>query len=72
MARYASLFVHGLPPDHHAEFAERLDGVSVATLSAAAARQVHPEALVAVVVADAATVLGPLGDLGWGEVEVAE
>ena len=32
VSRYAGLFIHGLPPDHHAHFAERLDGVSVASL----------------------------------------
>jgi zinc protease len=70
VSRYAGLFVHDLPPDHHAGFAERLGGVTVDSLAAAARRQIVPEALVAVVVADAAAVLGPLRDLGWGEVEV--
>ncbi len=37
LSRYAGLYVHGLPPDHHAHFAARLDGVSVASLAAAAA-----------------------------------
>jgi len=70
VARYAGLFIHGLPPDHHARFAERLAAVSVDSLVAAAARQIHPEALVFVVVADASKVLAPLQALGWAEVEV--
>jgi predicted Zn-dependent peptidase len=72
VARYASLFIHGLPPDYHATFAERLDAVTVSTLSAAALRQIHPESLVAVVVADASLVLGPLRELGWCDVELVE
>jgi predicted Zn-dependent peptidase len=70
VSRYASLFVHGLPPDHHAHFAERLDGVSVASLAATASRQIHPEALVAVVAADASRALERLRHIAWAEVEV--
>lgn len=70
VARYAGLYVHGLPADHHAHFAERLEGVSVASLAAVAARQIRPNALVAVVVADASSVLAPLQALGWAEVEL--
>jgi hypothetical protein len=44
--------------------------VTVDTLAAAARRQIDPAAFVAVVVADAALVLGPLRSLDWGEVEV--
>lgn len=69
VSRYAALFVHDLPPDHHARFAERLEAVTVDTMAAAARRQIEPGALVAVVVADASIVLGPLRALGWGEVE---
>jgi zinc protease len=67
---YASLFVHGLPPDHHVGFAERLDGVTVNSLAAAAARQIRPEALVAVITADAELVREPLERLGWWELQV--
>jgi zinc protease len=70
VSRYASLFVHGLPPDHHAQFAERLDGVSVATLAATASRQIHPHALVVVVAADAARALERLRRIDWADVEV--
>jgi predicted Zn-dependent peptidase len=70
VSRYASLFVHGLPPDHHAHFAERLDGVSVASLAAAASRQIHPRALVVVVVADVARTLEQLRRLDWADVEL--
>jgi predicted Zn-dependent peptidase len=70
VSRYASLFVHGLPPDHHVHFAERLDGVSVASLAATASRQIHPRALVVVVAADAAGALERLRRLDWASVEV--
>ena len=70
VSRYAGLIVHGLPPDHHAHFADRLDGVSVASLAAVATRQIHPRSLVAVVVADATRVLDTLRHLEWGEVEI--
>jgi predicted Zn-dependent peptidase len=69
VSRYASLFVHGLPPDHHTHFAERLDGVSVASLAATASRQIHPRALVVVVVADAARALERLRRIEWAAVE---
>lgn len=69
VSRYASLHIHGLPPDHHAGFADRLQAVTVESLSATAQRQVHPDRLVVVVVADAETVAGPLQQLGWGPIE---
>ena len=70
VARYAGLFVHRLPIDHHAHFPERLDAVTSATVRAAAARKIRPGSLVYVVVADADVVAGPLDRLGWAEVEV--
>jgi zinc protease len=70
VSRYAGLFVHGLPPDHHAQFAERLDGVDVDSLAAAAGRQLRPRSLVAVVVADAARALELLRRIDWADVEV--
>ncbi len=69
VSRYAGLFLHGLPPDHHARFAERLGAVTPASLEAAARRHVEPSSFVYVVVADAELVAGPLRDLGWAEVE---
>jgi predicted Zn-dependent peptidase len=70
ISRFAALFVHGLPVDHHAQFAERLGAVSVESLHAVAARRLHPESLVAVVVADAALVAEPLARVDWAEVVV--
>ncbi|QDV35425.1 M16 family metallopeptidase [Tautonia plasticadhaerens] len=72
VSRFAGLFVHDLPPDHHARFPERLAGVDLDALSRVAGRRLRPEGLVAVVVADAAQVLDSLERLGWGEVERVE
>ncbi len=69
VSRYAGLFLHGLPPDHHAGFAERLDAVNLASMEAAARRRVDPRAFVFVIVADADLVAGPLEALGWAPVE---
>ncbi len=69
VSRYAGLFLHGLPGDHHARFAERLGAVTLDSLDSAARRHVDPSRFVAVIVADAGQVRGPLESLGWAEVE---
>jgi zinc protease len=70
VSRYAGLLVHDLPADHHSTFADRLAGVTVASMTAVAAAKVHPNSLVAVVVADASQVRGQLERLGWSDVEI--
>jgi len=70
VSRYAGLFIHSLPPDHHTRFAERLGAVTVDSLAVVARRQIDPNALAIVVVADASLVLEPLRRLGWCPVEV--
>jgi zinc protease len=69
VSRYAGLFLHGLPPDHHSGFADRLEAASLSSLEAAARRRVDPASFVYVVVADAELARGPLEDLGWASVE---
>ncbi|WP_435010310.1 M16 family metallopeptidase [Tundrisphaera lichenicola] len=69
VSRYAGLFLHGLPDDYHARFAERLEAVRPSTMEAAARRKIDPTSLVFVVVADAEIVAGPLEKLGWAVVE---
>ena len=69
VSRYAGLFLHGLPPDHHSGFADRLEAVTLSSLEAAAIRRVDPRAFTFVVVADADVVAGPLEGLGWISVE---
>jgi zinc protease len=70
VSRFGSLFLHDLPFEHHSGYAERLEGVTVSSLMATAGRQIRPEELVAVVVADADAVAGPLEKLTWGELEL--
>ena len=69
VSRYAGLFLYGLPADHHAQFAERLEAVTLASMQAAAHRQVHPKEFVAVIVADAELVAESLEGLKWAAVE---
>ena len=70
VSRYAALSLHGLPPDYHARYADRLGAVTVESLTAAARRHIRPSGLVAVVVADASAVADDLRRLDWAEVEV--
>ena len=70
VARYAALSLHGLAPDYHARYADRLGAVTVASVAEAARRQIRPAALVAVVVADASAVVDDLRRLDWAEVEI--
>ncbi|APW63456.1 M16 family metallopeptidase [Paludisphaera borealis] len=72
VSRYAGVFIHGLPTDHLATFPERIAAVSLDDVIAAMHRQIHPSALVAVVVADLAQVHEPLKRLDWAEIEVVE
>jgi len=70
--RYANVFVQGLPIDHPATFPERLAAVDLDSAVAAARRRITPNALVAVVVADAEQVQGQLEKLSWAELEIIE
>ena len=72
VARFSSLWVHGLPFEHERRLAERLAAIDRPAILDAAARLLHPDALTAVVVTDAATARAALEDLGWGPVEIAE
>jgi predicted Zn-dependent peptidase len=70
--RYANLLVHGLPPEHEAGFADRLQQVDRDALIDAARSHVHPGAMVFVVVADAAQVLESLKRLDWVDPDVID
>ncbi len=69
VSRFAGLFLYDLPPNHHAGFADRLEAVTLDSMREAARSAVRPEAMVAVVVADAETAGPGLDRLGWAEVE---
>ena len=70
MNRFAGLVIHDLPADHDAGFCERLAKIDLRSLSAAAERHIVPDALVAVVVADASRVVDQLERLDWAPVEL--
>jgi len=72
VSRFASLFVHGLPMDEHARFPERLAAVTVNSLRETARRQIRPDSLVYVVVADASLVEEPLRRIEWAELSVVK
>jgi hypothetical protein len=64
--------MHGLPVDHDAGFTERLDAIDRQSLSATANREIRPQDLVTVVVADLSRVLEDLKRIDWAEVELIE
>jgi zinc protease len=70
VTRFASLIIHDLPVDHDAGFCDRLAQVNLDSLAAAATRHILPEALIAVVVADASSVRDQLEKLPWAQLEV--
>ena len=72
VSRFASLFIHGLPRDEYSRLEGRLGRVDLDSLAAVGARHLRPDSLLAVVVADADQVIGPLQDLGWSAVERVE
>ncbi len=69
MARYAGLFLYGLPSDHHSGFADRLEAVELGAMIEAARRHSGPRGLNAIVVADAEGPAPGLEGLGWAGVE---
>lgn len=72
VSRFGSLLVHGLPPEHEAGFADRLARIDRNAVLETAQARVHPDALVIVVVADAAQVRSGLESLDWAETQLIE
>src|SRR5262249_54869440 len=70
--RYANLLVHALPADHETGFTDRLQGIDRDALIDAARTHIYPEAMVFVVVADAAQVVESLKRLDWAELELIQ
>ena len=70
--RYANLLTHRLPPDHYVNFPDRLSRIDLDDLNGTLHRQIHPDALVAVVVADADEATEHLMRLDWAGFEVME
>ena len=70
--RFANLANQGLPVNHDAGFSERLAAVDVDSLIAVAQREIHPDSLVTVVVADATQIKEDLKRLEWAHVELID
>jgi predicted Zn-dependent peptidase len=68
----ATLVVHGLPDDYYATLRQSLLDATVAEVSAAAARHLHPDGLTVVVEGDGAVIREELAASGLGEVVDAE
>jgi zinc protease len=64
----ATLVVHGLPDDHYATLRRSLLEATVAEVSAAAARHLHPDGLTVVVEGDGAVIREELAASGLGEI----
>ena len=71
-SRIAELILYDLPDDWHANYRDRVRGVSREDAAEAVARRVRPEEVQIVVVGDADEISGPLGDLGLGPLRVEE
>jgi zinc protease len=72
VSRFGGLLVHGLPAEYEADFADRLRRVDRDAAFEAGRAAIHPDALVVVVVADAAQVLDRLRSLDWAALETIE
>jgi zinc protease len=72
VSRYASLLIHRLPVDQEAEFSHRLLQIDRESLIESARTLIHPDALVIVVVADAAQVMEGLRRLDWVDPELIQ
>jgi predicted Zn-dependent peptidase len=68
----ATLVVHGLPDDYYATLRQSLLDATVAEVSAAAERHLHPDSLTLVVEGDAAVIRDELAASGLGEIVDAE
>jgi predicted Zn-dependent peptidase len=70
--RFASLIVFDLPTDYEIGLADRLAGIDLDAVVAASHRLIHPQSLIAVVVADATAVSEDLKRVAWAAVERIE
>ena len=66
------LVAYDLPPDYYDTYRENVRAVTLPDVLHAAERHLHPDAMQVVVVGDPAVVREPLGEGGFGPVEVVE
>jgi zinc protease len=62
----------GLPENYFSVYPDKVRALSVADVSAAAAKVVHPEQMVWVVVGDRSKIEAGLRELGWGEIKMLD
>jgi predicted Zn-dependent peptidase len=66
------LVVYGLPDDELDRYRPAVAAVTREEVQAAATAHVRPDRAVVTIVGDAGRIVGPLGDIGLGEVEVVQ
>ena len=69
--RCANLIIHDLPVDHEAGFVDRLAAIDIESLTSRARERIHPDSLVAIVVADSDVVAENLKRLEWASARTA-
>ena len=68
----AELVRFGLPDDYFATYAKKVRALGVADEATAAAKLLHPDNMVWVVVGDRSKIEGPIRELGWGDLKLLD
>ena len=68
----ADIVTYGLPDSYFKSYPDKVRGLKLADISSAAAKTLHPDQLVWIVVGDRAKVEPTLKELGWGEIRVID
>jgi zinc protease len=62
-----SLVNYGLPDDYYATYPDKVRGLTLADISSAAKKVIHPDNLVWVIVGDRSKVEAGIRELGYGD-----
>ena len=68
----AEIVTYDLPDSYYQSYPEKVRKLKLADISAAAAKTLHPDQLVWIVVGDRASVEPALKELGWGTIQVID
>jgi len=68
----ADIVTYGLPDTYFKSYPDKVRGLKLGDISSAAAKTLHPDQLVWIVVGDRAKVEPTLKELGWGEIRVID
>jgi len=66
------LVTFGLPEDYFNTYSEKVRVLTVNDVTRAAAKAVHPDHLVWVIVGDRTKIEAPIRELGWGEIQLLD